>query len=87
MLDQLIGAQEFEFSLSRDPISLLAAEILIIETCRELNEAAGLAAERRAPNLSLKLGILKSITSCEASALSAQALLESQTAILGSLLP
>ncbi len=76
VLDELINASLDESGLpAKDEEMLLAAEDVIVDSCRDLNDAAVLAAEGREPGIQLQLRVLDSMTRCEASAVAAKGLL------------
>ena len=88
VMDELIGAEDFD----ADPFivgaaALLAAEERIVDSCRDLNEAASILAEGRELGLPLKLRVFNSIARCEASTLAVKALFETNTALLSAASP
>jgi len=88
VLDELISTAEDDTGLPvQDDPALLAAEDEIVESCRDLNEAAGLSAEGLKPGLPLQLRVMDSMPRCEASAVAVKALLDGRSGFASAVMP
>jgi hypothetical protein len=88
VMDELIAAAELESNLAEVAAEgLAAAEGRIVDSCRELNEAASIRAGGGEPGLSLKLRVLDSLTRCENAALAARAYLRADSSNLSASTP
>lgn len=82
VLDELINAAMDDSGLpAKDEQMLLAAEDGIVDSCRDLNDAAVLAAEGREPGIRLQLRVIDSMTRCEESAVAAKGFLAGRTGL------
>jgi len=88
VLDELIGATADDTGLwSREEPALAAAEDEIVESCRDLNEAASLSAGGGKPGLLLQMRVMDSMSRCETSAVAVKALLDDRTIFDSTVLP
>lgn len=82
VMDELMDAQALDTNQSPDIVaSLESAEDRMSGSCRDLNEAASLSAGGEDPGMPLKLRVLGSLDSCEASALRVRALLSGEPVV------
>jgi hypothetical protein len=87
VLDELIGATDDTGLWLREVPALVTAEDEIVESCRDLNEAASLSAGGEKPGLLLQMRVLDSMSRCEASAVAVKALLDDRTIFNSTVLP
>ena len=88
VLDELIGATADETGLwRREEPALVAAEDRIVESCRDLNEAASVSAGGGKPGLLLQMRVMDSMSRCETSAVAVKALLEDRTIFGDTVMP
>jgi len=88
VLDELIGASELDATLTEAAAQgLAAAEARIVDSCRDINEAASVRASGGEPGLLLKLRVLDSLASCERAALAARAYLDANPSNLSASTP